>query len=176
MSQQDFITMIQNKQLENTLKLAKQSTVKIGNKVYTKKSLSAKQWREIVVLNQKMVDAKTELARTDLLIEMREKGALYYFGIPTTVFDENYEKLSTIIEGHILRSNMGATSDIDFGELLSKFENFNKKDDDDHHKLTDDADNNNYNGHSSSKRKKKTAAATTTMMTEQPPTTIKTTK
>lgn len=125
MSQQDFISVIQNKQLENSLKLAKQSTIKIGSKIYTKKSLSAKQWREIVVLNQKMVESKTELARTDILIEMREKGALYYFGIPAKEFDLNYEKISPIIEGCILRSNMGAASDIDFEDLLKRFEHFN---------------------------------------------------
>jgi len=146
MSQQDFINMIQNKQLENTLKLAKQSTIKIGNKVYTKKSLTAKQWREIVVLNQKMVDAKTELQRTDLLIEMRTKGALYYFGIPASVFDENYEKLATLIEGHILRSNMGVAADVEFEELLARFENFN---DNDGPNRTNN--NNNNNGNSSKK-------------------------
>src|SRR5688500_2477118 len=107
MSSQDFINLIQNKQLENTLKLAKSNTIKIGNKTYTKKPLTAKQWREIVQLNQKMVDAKTEIERTDILITMREKGALYYFGIPSEVFDANYEKIATTIEGHILRSNMG---------------------------------------------------------------------
>jgi hypothetical protein len=117
--------MIQNKQLENTLKLAKQSTIKIGNKTYTKKPLTSKQWREIVQLNQKMVDAKTELERTDILISMREKGALYYFGIPSDVFDVHYEKIASTIEGHILRSNMGANSDIEFNELLSKFAKFN---------------------------------------------------
>jgi len=138
--------MIQNKQLENTLKLAKQSTVKIGNKVYTKKSLSAKQWREIVVLNQKMVDAKTELARTDLLIEMRSKGALYYFGIRAAVFDENYERLGTLIEGHILRSNMGAAADVDFEDLLARFENFNDNDG-----PNSNTNNNNNNGNSSKK-------------------------
>jgi hypothetical protein len=125
MSQQDFINLIQNKQLESALKLAKQATIKIGTKTYTKKSLTAKQWREIVQLNQKMVDAKTELLRTDLLIEMREKGALYYFGIPATEFDANYEKVSPIIEGCILRSNMGASSDLDFEDLLKRFERFN---------------------------------------------------
>jgi hypothetical protein len=128
MSSQDFITMIQNKQLENTLKLAKNNTIKIGNKTYTKKPLTAKQWREIVQLNQRMVDAKTDLARTDFLIEMRQKGALYYFGIPAEVFEENYEKIASTIEGHILRSNMGANADLDFSELLKKFENFNKGD------------------------------------------------
>lgn len=125
MSAQDFITMIQNKQLENTLKLAKQLSIKIGNKVYHKKSLSAKQWREIIQLSQKMVDSPSELERTDLLIEMRAKAALYYFGIPEDVFDVHYERLSPIIEGHILRSNMGASSDLDFDEYLKKFEKFN---------------------------------------------------
>src|SRR5688572_21538576 len=149
MSQQDFINLIQNKQLENTLKLAKQSTIKLGNKTYTKKSLSSKQWREIVQLNQKMVDAKTELARTDILIEMREKGALYYFGIPAKDFDENYEKVSPIIEGCILRSNMGASSDIDFEDLLKRFEHFNNND------INDNSNNViNSNGTSSSKIRK----------------------
>jgi hypothetical protein len=72
-----------------------------------------------------MVDAKTDLARTDILIEMRQKGALYYFGIPAEVFDENYEQIGATIEGHILRSNMGANADIDFIEILKKFEKFN---------------------------------------------------
>ena len=125
MSQQDFLNLIQNKQLENTLKLAKTSKIKIGDKEYTKRPLSAKKWLEIVQLNQKMIDAKTELARTELLIIMRQKGALYYFGIPADVFDEHYEDIATTIEGHILRSNMGANSDVDFAELLKRFENFN---------------------------------------------------
>lgn len=126
MSSQDFINAIQNKQLENSLKLAKQTVIKIGDKIYNKKPLSSRQWREIAALNQKMVDAQTELERTDLLIEMRAKGALYYFNIPADIFDENYEMLSPIIEGHILRSNMGATtSDIDFADLLKRFEHYN---------------------------------------------------
>jgi hypothetical protein len=125
MSSQDFINLIQNKQLENTLKLAKTNIIKVGGKEYKRKPLSSKQWREIVQLNQKMTDAKTELARTDILLEMREKGALYYFNIPASVFDEHYETIGATIEGHILRSNMGANSDIDFGELLKRFEDFN---------------------------------------------------
>jgi hypothetical protein len=125
MSSQDFINLIQNKQLENTLKLAKNNKITIGKKTYIKKPLTSKQWREIVQLNQKMVDAKTDLARTDILIEMRQKGALYYFGIPAEVFDENYEQIGATIEGHILRSNMGANADIDFIEILKKFEKFN---------------------------------------------------
>lgn len=128
MSAQDFITMIQNKQLENTLKLAKQSTVKINNKTYTKKSLTSKQWREIIQLSQKMVEALTELEKTDILIEMRTKAASYYFGIPPEVFDENYEKLSPLIEGCILRSNMGQNSDVDFEDILKRFEKYNNPD------------------------------------------------
>lgn len=125
MSSQDFINLIQNKQLENTLKLAKTNTIKIGNKTYTKKPLTAKQWREIVQLNQKMVDAKTDLARTDILLEMRQKAALYYFNIPADIFEENYETIGATIEGHILRSNMGANAEVDFDDILKRFENFN---------------------------------------------------
>lgn len=129
MSSQDFINAIQNKQLENSLKLAKQLEIKIGNKTYHKKPLSSKHWREIAELNQKMVDAKTELARTDFLIEMRQKAALYYFNIPESVFDEHFEMISPIIEGHILRSNMGSTtSEIDFEEILKRFERLNDPD------------------------------------------------
>ena len=115
--------MIQDKQLEHSLKLSKQTTIKIDNKTYNKKSLSAKQWREIVSLNQEMVAAKTDLQRTDLLIKMREKGALYYFGIPPAVFDENYEKVYPVIEGCIIRSNSGLSSEIDLNAMLEKFQN-----------------------------------------------------
>lgn len=120
--------MIQNKQLENTLKLAKGNKIIIDGKEYKKKPLTAKQWREIVQLNQKMAEAKTELARTDILLEMRQKGALYYFDIPAEIFDTHYEKIGATIEGHILRSNMGANADIEFEEILKKFSNFNNSD------------------------------------------------
>lgn len=128
MSAQDFINAIKNKQLENTLKLAKQNSIKLGSKTYTKKSITSKQWRELVVLNQTVGNGETELQRTDALIEMREKGALYYFGIPSDVFDSNYEKISPIVEGCILRSNMGASSDVDFEDLLKRFERYNNLD------------------------------------------------
>jgi len=157
-TQQDFISMIQNKQLENTLKLAKQSTIKIGNKTYTKKSLTAKQWREIVQLNQRMADAENDLERTDLLIEMREKGALYYFDIPVEIFDANYERISSLIEGCILRSNMGATADIDFEDLLKKFEEYNNPPSSLSSTTAASTNNNNNNG-SSNKR-----TATTTIV------------
>ena len=129
MSAQDFINAIKNKQLENSLKLGRQTTIKIGNKTYSKKPITAKQWREIVVCNQKIADGKTELERSDALVSAREKGALYYFGIPSNVFDTNYEKISPIVEGAILRSNMGANSDIEFEELLKRFEKYNNLDD-----------------------------------------------
>ena len=122
MSYDEFIKMIQEKQLEHSLKLSKTTEIKLGNKTFTKRPLTAKQWREIVQLNQKMVDAKTELARTDILIEMREKGALYYFGIPVPIFDENYEKVYPIVEGCIIRSNSGFSSDIDLNAMLEKFQ------------------------------------------------------
>ena len=128
MSAQDFIDAIKNKQLENSLKLGRQITIKIGNKTYTKKSITSKQWREIVVLNQQVVDGKTELDRSDALISLREKGALYYFGIPAEVFDTNYEKISPIVEGAVLRSNMGANSDVEFEEILKQFEKYNNLD------------------------------------------------
>lgn len=128
MSAQDFINAIKNKQLENSLKLGRQTTIKIGNKNYTKKPITSKQWREIVQLNQEVADGPTELERSNALIDLREKGALYYFGIPSDVFDTNYEKISPIIEGAILRSNMGANSDIEFEELLKRFEKYNNLD------------------------------------------------
>ena len=47
MSAQDFVNAIKNKQLENSLKLGRQITIKIGNKNYTKKPITSKQWREL---------------------------------------------------------------------------------------------------------------------------------
>lgn len=129
MSAQDFVNAIKNKQLENSLKLGRQTSIKIGNKTYTKKSITAKQWREIVSLNQKIADGETELERSNALIDLREKGALYYFGIPENVFDTNYEKISPIVEGAILRSNMGANSDLEFEEILKRFERYNNMED-----------------------------------------------
>lgn len=122
MAYDEFIQMIQDKQLEHSLKLSKQTVIKVDNKTYTKKPLSARQWREIVQLNQKMVEAKTDLERTDILIEMREKGALYYFGISAEVFDKNYEKLYPIIEGCIVRSNSGLSPEIDLNSMLEKYQ------------------------------------------------------
>ena len=129
MSADEFINAIKNKQLENSLKLGRQTTIKINNKTFSKKSITAKQWRELVVLNQKVADGKTELDRSDALISLREKGALYYFGIPPDIFDINYEKISPIVEGAILRSNMGANTDVEFEELLKRFEKYNNLDD-----------------------------------------------
>lgn len=119
----DFISLIQDKQIEHALKLSKQTSVTVNNKVYKKRPLSAKQWRELSILSSEMAKLeKDSIEQLDKLIELRTKGAEYYFGIPATVFDENYEKLSSIIEGNILRSNSGLSPDIDLDELLHEYQ------------------------------------------------------
>lgn len=124
----DFISMIQDKQIEHALKLSKQTNVTVNGKVYKKKPLSAKQWREISILNTEAAKLPNgSVEQLDKLIELRTKGAEYYFGIPSDVFDENYEKLSTLIEGNILRSNSGLSPDIDLDQLLVEYQNSQTK-------------------------------------------------
>lgn len=119
----DFISLIQDKQIEHALKLSKQTSVSVNGKIYKKKPLSAKQWRELSILSNEMAKLeKDSIEQLDKLIELRTKGAQYYFGIPPAVFDENYEKLSSIIEGNILRSNSGLSPDIDLDELLHEYQ------------------------------------------------------
>lgn len=121
-SLQEFINLIQDKQLEHSLKLSKQTSVSVDGKTYKKKSLSAKQWRDISVLNSQLASASDEVTRLDKLIEVRTKAAEYYFGIPPQIFDANYEKLSPLIEGCILRSNSGLSPDIDLDSLLHEYQ------------------------------------------------------
>lgn len=118
----DLFSLIQDKQVELALKESQKKEVKVDGQTYTRKPLSTKQWREIFILNDKMTKIKDdELKRLDALIELRTKGAEYYFGIPSEVFDKYYEDLSPIMEGCILRSNTGLSPDIDFEEILQKY-------------------------------------------------------
>lgn len=124
----DFIVLIQDKQIEHALKLSKQTSITVGGKTYKKKPLTAKQWREISLLNTEMAQLpENSIEQLDKLLELRTKGADYYFGIPAAVFDENFEKLNPIIEGCILRSNTGLSPDIDLDTLLHEYQNQIKK-------------------------------------------------
>lgn len=121
---QDMLNLIQNKQLEYSLKLSKQLSVTLNGKVYKKRSLTSKQWRELSLLNNELAKQKDgSLEQLDVLIELRTKAAFYYFSIPAEVFDENYEKLNSLLDGCILRSNSGLSPDIDLDSLLHEYEN-----------------------------------------------------
>lgn len=120
----DLFSLIQDKQVELALKESQKKEIKVDGHTYTRKPLSTKQWREIFVLNDKMSKIKKEdedIKRIDALIELRTKGAEYYFDIPADIFDKNYEDLSPIIEGCILRSNTGLSPEINFEEILQKY-------------------------------------------------------
>jgi hypothetical protein len=118
----DLFSLIQDKQVELSLRQSQKKEIEINGQKYTRKPLTTKQWREIFILNDNMSKTKDdEIKRLDILIELRTKGAEYYFGIPADVFDKNYEDLSPIIEGCILRSNTGLSPDIDFEEILQKY-------------------------------------------------------
>ena len=119
----DLFSLIQDKQVELALKESQKKEIKVDGQTYKRKPLSTKQWREIFILNDKMTKVKKEdeIKRLDALIELRTKGAEYYFDIPAEVFDKYYEDLSPIIEGCILRSNSGLSPDIDFEEILQKY-------------------------------------------------------
>jgi hypothetical protein len=120
---QQFITLIQDKQIENALKLSKQTSITVGGRTYKRKPLTAKQWREISMLNTEMAKLpQNSIEQLDKLIELRSKGAEYYFGISPEIFDENFEKLNPIIEGCILRSNTGLSPDIDLDALLHEYQ------------------------------------------------------
>jgi hypothetical protein len=119
----EFLAIIQDKQLEHSLLLSKQTSVTVENKKYTKRGLTSKQWRELNSLNNKMAKLPAGSdEQTDALIELRTKGAEFYFSIPADVFDRNYEKLSPIIEGNILKSNSGLSPDLDINELFNKYQ------------------------------------------------------
>jgi|SRR5215212_1419225 len=119
----DFLSIIQDKQIEHSLLLTKQNSVSVEGKKYQKKPLTAKQWKEIVSLNNQMARAQPGSdEQTDKLIELRTKAAEHYFGIPADVFDRNYEKLSPIIEGNILKSNTGLSPDLDLNELFDQYQ------------------------------------------------------
>jgi hypothetical protein len=127
-SMQGFIDVIQSKQIEHALKLSKQKTIVIGKNTYHKKPLSASKWREISKLNNEMANLpENSPEQLDKLIELRTKGADYYFGIPPDIFDENYEKLNPIIEGCILRSNTGLSPEVDLDKLLVEYQNLTQK-------------------------------------------------
>lgn len=125
---QDMLNIIQNKQLEYSLKLSKQLSVTLNGKVYKKRSLTSKQWRELSSLNNELAKQKDgSLEQLDILIDLRTKAALYYFSIPAEVFDENYEKLNSLLDGCVLRSNTGLSPDIDLDSLLHEYENGHSK-------------------------------------------------
>lgn len=116
----DFVTLIQDAQLEYSLKLSETKSIKIGNKTYTKKPLSGKKVKELYVLNDKMAKAQSDLARFDALYDLRTKAAEYMFDIPSDIFDENYEKVGPIVQGHIIRINTELSPEIDFNKIREK--------------------------------------------------------
>lgn len=121
----DLVTLIQDKQLELSLKQTKHKEIQVNGTTYKKKALTSKQVREIYVLNQKMAKDKEEkndpLIDFDNITTLRTKAAEYYYGIPADVFDANFEELSPIMEGCVLMSTTGMSPDIDFDEILAKY-------------------------------------------------------
>lgn len=120
---QEFINLIQDKQLQHALKLSNTKSIKLGNKTYIKKPLTSKQFAEISKLNSKLKYEQSEESQIDILVELRTKAAEYFFGIPAPVFDTNFEKLNPIMEGCILRTSSGLSTDIDLDKLLLEYQN-----------------------------------------------------
>jgi len=124
---QDFINLIQDQQLQNSLKLSNTKSIKLGNKTFTKKPLTSKQFAEIAKLNSQLKYEKSEESQIDILVNLRTKAAEYFFGIPADLFDTNFEKLNPIMEGCILRSTSGLSQDIDLDKLLLEYQNKQSK-------------------------------------------------
>lgn len=118
-----LVQLIQDEQLSHALKLADRKEVTVNKKTYKRKpSLTASQWRDIASLYDRLGKETDNLKQLDLMIEMREKAGLYYFGIPKEVVDENYEALAPVLEACVLKSNTGLSSDINLSEILQKYQ------------------------------------------------------
>ena len=125
---QGFINLIKDKHLQEALKLSKTKTIKLGNKTYTKKPLTSKQFTEISKLYAQLDNPTlTPDTQIDTLVELRKKSALYYYGIPEDVFDTNFEKLNPIMEGCVLVTSAGLSPDIDLDKLLVEYQNSQNK-------------------------------------------------
>lgn len=118
----EFVESIRAKQLEKLFSLSEQKFLKIGDKTYNrKKGLSASQWKELSILDMKIGKEEDMEKRIDMLIELRKKCGLYYFGIPEEVTDEYYEELEETYDSCMLRSYSGLNSDININEMLEQF-------------------------------------------------------
>jgi hypothetical protein len=116
----DIVSLIQDAQLEYSLKLSETKVIKLGKQTFTKKPLSGKKVREIYELNNKLVQATTDLERFDALYDLRTKAAEFMFAMSADIFDENYEKVGPIVQGHIIRINTELSPEIDFNKIREK--------------------------------------------------------
>jgi len=112
-----IVNLIQDAQLEYSLKLSETKKIKVNGKEFTKKPLSGKQVKELYRLNDVMVKSETDLDRFNALYDLRTKAAEFMFGLTPEQFDDNYEKLGPIVQGHILRINTELSPEIDFNKI-----------------------------------------------------------
>lgn len=124
---QEFINLIQDKQLQDALKLSNTKSIKLNNKTFNKKPITAKQFAEISKLNSKLNSQLTEEEKIDILVNLRTKSAEYFYGIPPAIFDANFEKLNPIMEGCILKVTSGLSAEVDLDKLLLEYQNKQNK-------------------------------------------------
>ena len=118
----EFVESIRAKQLEKLFKLSEQKIIEVdGEKYQRKKGLSASQWKELSMLDMQVGKEEDMGKRIDMLIQLRKKCGLYYFGIPEQVTDEHYEELEETYDSCMLRSYSGLNSDVNINEMLEQF-------------------------------------------------------
>ena len=118
----EFVDTIRAKQMEELFKLSQTKEVTLDKVTYKRKPLTALANRELVQLDTKVSSETDNVKRIDLLIELREKEGLYYFGIPKKVVDDHYEELEEILDSCLLKTYTGINSSkINIGEMLEHF-------------------------------------------------------
>ena len=118
----EFVDTIRARQLEELFKLSETKEITLDKKTYKRKPLTAFGNKELVELDTKVSTETDNVKRIDLLIKLREKEGLHYFGIPKKVVNDHYEELEDVLDACLLKTYTGiSTSKVNIAELLEHF-------------------------------------------------------
>lgn len=120
----------------HTIELALQDSFIIGGKQYQRKFLKAKQWRDILLLQQEIEKSVGNVSKViELQQDLKLKALQYYLGMNPEEAEDAFEEGSDIIEACIFMSQSGLANDKSglvriynyTKNLLSEYLNINKE-------------------------------------------------
>lgn len=120
---EEFVLAVKSKQLQKLFKISNTKFLEIDGVKYPRKFTSGTQNLILNKLDYEISQEQDPLKRMEKTIELRKKCALFFFGIPDAIADENYEKIQDVLDACLIKAQTGLnTQELDFEKMMEILE------------------------------------------------------